>query len=254
MGDAPDKPGENRLQLFRTLTHPCPYLPDREARNLVLDPEAEKNPFLYGYLAEHGFRRNGNEIYRPDCALCHDCIPVRVPVRHFIPRRSQRRIWHNHLPHTRAVSRPPVYDDEHFHLFRRYLRHRHPEGEMAASSPDDYRRFLLSSWCDTSLIEFRRGETLIGVAVTDYLPKGLSAVYTFFDPAWSRESPGVFSVLWQIEEARRLGLLWLYLGFWIPGCRKMAYKEEYRPLQLFFHDHEQECWKEFSPKAPIRRD
>lgn len=244
--------GENRIKLFRTFEHPCPYLPGREAHNLVVDPKAEKTPSLYGFLAEYGFRRNGNGIYRPDCEHCQDCLPARVPVQRFKPRRSQRRIWQKHLQDTRVIPRPPVFEEEHFQLFSRYLQQRHPEGEMAASSREDYSQFLLSSWCDTSLIEFRREDTLVAVAVTDYLPKGLSAVYTFFDPDWSRQSPGVFSILWQIEEARRQGLMWLYLGFWIPGCQKMAYKEEYRPLQLFFQDQGQDQWREFPAKRAIR--
>jgi arginine-tRNA-protein transferase len=170
-----------------------------------------------------------------------------VPVQHFTPKRSQRRIWQKSRHHTRVITRPPVFDEEHFQLFSRYLQQRHPEGEMASSTEEDYRHFLLSSWSDTRLIEFRREETLVAVAVTDFLPKGLSAVYTFFDPEWSSESPGVYSILWQIQEAQNMGLLWLYLGFWIPGCQKMAYKEEYRPIQLFRQDQ----WREFSAKTPI---
>ncbi len=252
MGFAMSEQGDSRIKLFRTYEHPCPYFPDRESRNLLVDPEAEKNPTLYSFLAEHGFRRNGDEIYRPDCEHCRDCMPARVPVQRFKPKRSQRRIWQRHLQDTRAISRPPEFDEEHYQLFSRYLQQRHPDGEMAASSREDYRRFLLSSWCNTRLVEFRRQETLLGVAVTDHLPTGLSAVYTFFDPEWSRESPGVFSILWQIEEARRQELLWLYLGFWIPGCQKMAYKEEYRPLQLLFRDQVQDQWREFPPKRPIQ--
>ena len=100
-----------------------------------------------------------------------------------------------------------------------------------------YQSFLLCAGLDTLLYEFRSGEQLLAVAVTDPLEQGLSAVYTFYDPDQAARSLGRYSILWQIHEARRLGLPWLYLGYWIKECRKMSYKDEYRPLETFRHGH-----------------
>ncbi|HEC16183.1 MAG TPA: arginyltransferase, partial [Sedimenticola sp.] len=61
-------------------------------------------------------------------------------------------------------------------------------------------------------------------------------------------SPGVLAILWQIQAARRLGLPWLYLGYWVPGCKKMSYKAQYRPLQLF----SQGQWQEFTRADSIQ--
>jgi arginine-tRNA-protein transferase len=124
---------------------------------------------------------------------------------------------------------------------------RHPEGDMANPTEEDYCKFLITSWCETAFVEFYSDEKMFSVAVIDLLPKGISAVYTFFDPKMSALSPGVISILWQIEKAKSLGLPWLYLGYWIPGCQKMQYKQDYRPLQVY----SEEMWKEFSANQDI---
>jgi arginine-tRNA-protein transferase len=103
---------------------------------------------------------------------------------------------------------------------------------MAKSSPEDYLDFLSSSWCETRFVEFSINGRLAAVAVVDQTNNAWSAVYTFFDPDFSAYSPGVYAVLWQIEQARQAGREFLYLGFWIQSCKKMAYKTQYQPMQL----------------------
>jgi arginine-tRNA-protein transferase len=239
---------ENRpVRLFLTSPHACQYLPERTARTLVVDPQIEKNSELYDALLNIGFRRSGTDFYRPECRTCRACIPVRIPVDRFQPRRKHRRTWERLSKRTRVIIRPARFDVEYFDLYCRYIESRHPGSEMASPAPDDFTRFLISPWGDTLFLEIRQGNKLLSVAVTDLLPTGLSAVYTFYDPERASDSPGVYSILLQIEEAKRLQLDWLYLGFWIPGCQKMEYKQEYRPLQLLH----QGGWEEFSAKESI---
>jgi arginine-tRNA-protein transferase len=83
----------------------------------------------------------------------------------------------------------------------------------------------------------------MAVAVTDHTPGTLSAVYTFFEPRDAHRSPGVFAVLWQIAEAAARGREWLYLGYWVQGCRKMDYKAQYRPIELY----STRGWRRFGP-------
>jgi len=118
---------------------------------------------------------------------------------------------------------------------------------MANPTEDDYCRFLISPWCDSSFVEFRSDDRLFCVAVIDMLPRGISAVYTFFDPEMSGLSPGVLAILWQINQAKILGLTWLYLGYWVQGCKKMDYKQDYRPVQVYSEG----VWKEFSSTETI---
>ena len=224
---------DDELRLFITPSHNCSYFDDREAATLFADPEADFDMSSYQWLINQGFRRSGEHIYRPRCPACKDCIPVRVPVRDWRPRRNQRRIWNKIADQIETYPLPPRFDPNHYELYCRYIESRHPDGDMADGTPESYLHFLTAKWCTTRFVEFRLDGELLGVAVTDYLPQGLSAVYTFFEPDREAISPGVFAVLWQIQEARRLELPWLYLGYWIPGCRKMAYKNQYRPFETY---------------------
>lgn len=233
MGMQPLRPAAvDLMQFVATPPHRCSYLPGREARTLVADPELPIETKTYSYLVEHGFRRSGQYFYRPDCAHCRACVPVRVSAERFTPDRSQRRIWKRN-EHLTAVARPPVFDEEHFALYKRYLAARHADGEMAGHTAEEYLAFLVNPVIDTTFVEFRDGERLLAVAVVDVLEHGLSAVYTFFDPDCGARGLGVYTVLWEIMEARRRGLPWVFLGYWISECRKMRYKNQYQPQQLY---------------------
>jgi arginine-tRNA-protein transferase len=115
----------------------------------------------------------------------------------------------------------------------RYQKHKHKDGGMADSSQEDYINFLASSWCTTLFVEFSIDNKLAAVAVVDLLDNALSAVYTFFEPEFSKYSLGTYAVLWQIQHAKELNLDFIYLGFWIKDCLKMSYKSQYQPLQGF---------------------
>jgi arginine-tRNA-protein transferase len=238
---------DGTLLLYHSQDHACPYLPGRTARNLFVDPQAPKDPLLYGQLIDRGFRRSGEHIYRPHCPQCRACISSRLPVTRFQPRRNQRRIWNLNNQKIRVVSQPVELQQAHFELYSRYISQRHPRGEMATSSAEDFFRFLVADWCDSCFFEFHLDDRLVAVAIMDILPQGLSAVYTFYDPALPRLSLGAYAILWQIQHTRRLGLPFLYLGYWVPDCRKMEYKQAYRPLQLYSREH----WQEFPPQAEI---
>lgn len=224
------------LQLYQAPPHRCGYLEGRLASSVFVDPEAELDAHSYGALLAMGFRRSGAHVYRPECPGCQACVPVRVPVADFAPRRAQRRIWRANQDLTMRVC-PPVFEPAHYALYQSYTAQRHTDGEMADMSADEYRDFLISDWCDTEFLEFRLGGRVVAVAVTDRVPTGLSALYTFFDPELGSRSLGVFAILSQIERARQSGLSFLYLGYWIRDCRKMAYKAEYRPLEALQDNH-----------------
>ncbi len=219
------------LRMFLTTDYPCSYLPGRQARNLVADP-AVTDSRLYTQLAELGFRRSGDHVYRPHCRGCVACRSLRIPVERFQPNRSQRRIWNrNQDLQVRVID--AEFKKEHFELFARYLGVRHAGGGMDPASPENYWSFITSRWSPTGLGEFRRDQELLAVAVLDHLENGLSAVYTFFEPREESRGLGTFAILWQIAEARRLGLQWVYLGYWIHQSAKMAYKARFKPHETF---------------------
>lgn len=232
------------MKFYQTPPHRCSYLPDRDAVTLFADPHANMDVAGYSRLAELGFRRSGSELYRPHCPDCSACVPVRVPVCEFQARRRERRILTRNQD-LRVCSRDTTFRQVHFDLYARYLQARHQGAGMDQPTPEDYRRFLCSDWCTTEFVEFRRGDRLLAVAVTDVLAEGLSAVYTFFDPDQGARSLGTFTILWQINEAKRRGLPWLYLGYWIEECQKMRYKGHLRPLQALQGTH----WTPLPPRA-----
>ncbi|MCP3867172.1 MAG: arginyltransferase [Gammaproteobacteria bacterium] len=221
-----------RLQLYLSPEQICAYLPGKQSRMLFPDPELTINPVMYNALTDMGFRRSGASVYRHECDQCRACTPIRLPVTRFRPRRIQRRTWDKNRQLEVAVK-PAGFDEEQFDLYCRYIGQRHSGSSMASISREQFMNFLACDWCDTRFFEFRHESELVAVAVTDLLPTGLSAVYTFFDPRRATMSLGSYAILWQIHMARQYGLPWLYLGFWIPGCQKMEYKARYRPLQAF---------------------
>lgn len=230
-----NKSSSNRLRTlmsYLTPPHQCSYLPAQQATNQFISPELPIDTGLYTHLIKLGFRRSGDYVYRPRCFGCDACIPVRIPAARFRANRSQRRNWQINCG-IAAHRRPAEFNEEHFDLYRRYLAWRHGGGGMDNPAPRDYMGFLTSRWINTQFYELREGATLVGVSVIDVLVDSLSAVYSFYEPAYSQRGIGVFSILWQINEARRLGLPWVYLGYWIQDCAKMKYKGGYRPLEAY---------------------
>jgi leucyl-tRNA---protein transferase len=219
-----------RLQFYLTASYPCSYLSDRLARSQVAAPGNLIDGGVYGELVRLGFRRSGQHVYRPRCDTCRACIPARVPVAEFIASRAQRRCQKRNADLVLRLL-PLVFDETHYRLYRRYQSARHAGGGMDQDDREQFRSFLLQSRVDSVLAEFSLDGEVVMVALVDKLVDGLSAVYTFFDPDLHQRSLGVFGVLTQIRLAREIGLPYVYLGYWIAACEKMAYKSDYQPLE-----------------------
>jgi len=153
----------------------------------------------------------------------------------FEPSRGQRRVWQRNQD-LRVVSTVDAGDDEAFDLYRRYINQRHSDGDMYPPEREQFESFLNSVWECTRYFRFYDTERLVAVAVADSLDDGLSAIYTFFDPSMVKRSLGVYAILWEIDQARELDLDYVYLGYWIQNCQKMAYKSNYRPLQVYLNN------------------
>ena len=220
------------LKVYTTYPHTCSYLKDQEATTLFIDPRQEMDQLLYSRLSQMGFRRSGDHIYRPHCGRCNACIPARIPVHSFAPNRAQRRTWRRNAD-LRVELSAHIGDEAAYNLYYRYIEQRHADGDMYPPDRDQYMSFLNDAWDCTRYYRFFAEVRLLGIAVVDVLTDGLSAIYTFFEPEEERRSLGSYAILWQIEQARRMGLNYLYLGYWIRNCNKMSYKTAYRPLELY---------------------
>lgn len=223
------------LQLYLAQTHPCSYLAQRHASSIFIDPAEPVTAHLYSQLIAQGFRRSATHVYRPHCIDCNACISVRIAVDTFTATAAQQKI----MRRNQDLTVQPVATDfnpEHYALYQRYIEQRHADGDMYPPSTEQFQSFLTSDLAFARFYEFRLDGQLLAVAATDVLPTGLSAMYTFFDPDDKRRSLGRHAILWQIQESLRLGLPYLYLGYWIKECQKMNYKTQYQPLEGFINE------------------
>ena len=228
-------------QFYLTAPSPCPYLPGMVERKVFTHLVGKRAGALNDMLTQTGFRRSQTIAYRPACENCRGCVSVRVLVDDFRPNETQQRILRRNGDLVGAMSTPKP-SAEQYSLFRDYLDSRHPDGGMADMSVLDYSMMIEDSHIDTFVTEYRmrgpdsrihgRGEgPLIAACLTDRLADGLSLVYSFYDPGAAKRSLGAYVILDHIEKARSLGLPHVYLGYWVDGSRKMAYKGAYLPQE-----------------------
>ena len=221
-------------QFFATAPVPCPYLPGRAERKLVVELAGGEAPVLFDELSRAGFRRSHHFAYRPACRACAACVPVRIAVERFVHTRSTRRVRNLNTASGPGDARllPPCATPEQFRLFVRYQHSRHRDSDMATMTYGEYRCMVEDTAVRTALVEFRDpAGALVAVSLIDRLDDGFSAVYSFYDPARQRQSLGTWSILWLVEECRRQGLPFVYLGYWIAESPKMAYKGRFPALE-----------------------
>lgn len=232
--------GRGFPQFYMTAPMKCPYLPDRQERKLFTVLNGENASFLNNSLTKGGFRRSQNIAYQPACDDCTACVSVRIPVDSFKPSKSMRRIrrQNNDLTGKYQTSGPT---SEQYALFRDYIETRHADGGMADMNVFDYMAMVGDTGIDTRIIEYRQrlcledsdeaSPPLIAASLTDVLDDGLSMVYSFFAPDEEKRGLGTFMILDHIEAAMRMGLPFVYLGYFVEGSAKMQYKARYRPQE-----------------------
>jgi arginine-tRNA-protein transferase len=228
-------------QFYLTAPAPCPYLAGRSERKVFTHLVGDRAAALNDILTQGGFRRSQNIAYRPACEGCRACISVRTVVDGFHMTRSMARVLKRNSDIIGAETAASP-SSEQYSLFRSYLDARHAEGGMADMTVLDYAMMVGDSHVDTLVVEYRfrgidsgitgRGTgPLIATALTDVLADGLSMVYSFFDPEHEARSLGTFMILDHIQRARKMGLPYVYLGYWVEGSRKMGYKRRFQPQE-----------------------
>ncbi len=239
------KPIHETRFFFATAPLPCPYLSNRVERRVVTELFGRDAIKLHDQLSLAGFRRSHGIVYAPACPACDACKAVRIRVDDFLWTKSFRRTMRANEDLS-VEQRGPKATDEQFRLFVRYQGSRHMNGDMAKMDFLDYQALIEDTPVDTFLAEFRSQDgRLTAGCLTDQVNDGLSAVYSFFESDQPKRGLGTYMILWLVEEAKRLGLPYVYLGFWISGCGKMSYKARFAPLEV----HSPDGWLPFDPDA-----
>jgi arginine-tRNA-protein transferase len=176
-------------------------------------------------------RRSHSIAYSPSCPGCRACVAVRVVVNEFERKRTFARTWRDNCALI-ANKAPARATAEQYDLFTRYQQSRHTGSDMALMGFYEYSAMIEDSPINTFVVEFRdRMGALVAVCLTDRTSDGLSAVYSFYETTGKHAGLGNYVVLWLIDQAARLGLPYVYLGYWIEHSAKMAYKRRFQPLE-----------------------
>ena len=242
-------------QFYVTAPQPCPYLEGRLERKLFTALQGDHAQKLNDTLSKQGFRRSQNVLYRPSCAECSACLSARIRVADFSPTRTQRRVLKRNADLQRNATSPWA-TEEQFQLFRRYLDQRHADGGMADMDIFEFAAMIEETPVRSRVIEYsraidpaagldqsagstwedddRRAERILtATCLTDVFDDGLSMVYSFYDPDEAHRSLGTHIILVHIEIAKEAGLPYVYLGYWVPGSRKMGYKANFSGLEIY---------------------
>jgi arginyl-tRNA--protein-N-Asp/Glu arginylyltransferase len=235
-----------QLAHFLTEFQTCPYLQDRPSR-LEVRVVTNLSSAEYSARLGAGWRRFGSSLFRPACAGCRECVPLRVPVAAFRPSKSQRRVLRRNADLRLEVA-PPRIDEERLRLHQRFHEERArtrgwpwPEGGL-----EQYFDTFIDNAAQTLELCYRLDGRLVAVAYVGVAHDALNSIYAFTEPDLSRRGLGTFDVLSEIQEAARRGKDYLYLGFHVAGCPSMEYKHSFRPYEILVDG----CWARQEDRRP----
>lgn len=234
----PAQPPPVRVRLWESSPHECVYLPGRMSRTRAFLADSIP-PEIYHDFMDANFRRSGKVVYQPACAGCRACRSIRIPVDRFKMNKSQRRCWRRNQDLSATFARPQL-TDEKFELYARYQRDWHGKADTAR---DELAAFLYESPVNTLEFEYRDpAGRLLAVGICDVCSRSLSSVYFYFDPEESARSLGTYGVLREIEEATKLAIPFVYLGYWVRDCQAMEYKSAFKPCEILSGDG---VWRQY---------
>jgi leucyl-tRNA---protein transferase len=215
-------------------SQPCHYLPDRTWRFEYFFASELNGDELNELLAK-GWRKFGTYYFRPSCAGCSECIPIRVLAGDFRPSKNQRDVIKKNRS-VEVIFGPLNYSEDIYRIYREH------SGKRFGNYPDldDFLFSFYTQSCPALQSEYYLDGKLIGAGFLDRTPNALSSVYFVFDTDYSRLSLGTFSAITEIQYAASLGMKYYYLGYYIDSCGRMSYKKRFRPYEVY--DWTGETW------------
>ena len=210
----------------------------------------ECSPELAFAMLERGWRRFGKMHFVPECKNCTKCISMRIDVKNYKFSKSEKRVFAKNSDTKIYISKPSM-SMEHLSLYDKYHEHmsRKKNWKFSHIGIEEYRRSYVEGAGEYAKeLLYVRDEKLIGVALVDVLPKGISAIYCYYDHDYENYSIGKFSILAQIRIAKELGIPHIYLGYWIKDHFSMGYKERYQPFEILMNRptlEEEPIWRKY---------
>lgn len=222
-------------RFYLTGEEDCVYLENKKERKIFTSLTGVNSAQDFNLLTQKGFRRSQNMAYIPACEACSACKSTRIIVADFKPSKSQKRVFaKNKNIHRKICSTQPTA--EQYELFEKYIAARHNGGDMSDMGIDDYIKMVEETPVNSRLFEYYNEQSLVAVVLTDILERGVSMVYSFFEPELIGNSLGKFLILDHVDYAREQQLPYVYLGFSIKGAKNMEYKERFKPQEQFDGD------------------
>ena len=203
----------------------------------------EQTRDLYSELLPRGFFPGHTMALGNACPTCNSCVSLRIQANDYQFSRHEKKILNANADLKITMSGVSI-THEHFSLFKKYTKARHPENA-------DYLNWMASDLQNylephSNMLEFRDANgRLLSFTVFDVVNDGLSGFNHFYDPDDSnnRRSLGTFSTLKLVELMKGPDRLNLYIGAWVNGSAKLDYKKRFHNLEMF----DGNGWKPFDP-------
>ena len=220
----------------------CPYFADGRTTTSEYQIPDKKSGANFHKLLAKGYRRLGQIFYRNVCKACSACEPLRIEVDKFVVSASQKRTLKRNEDIHIEISFSSMLTPGKAGLYEKYINSKHSDDRKKESRDPLPVLFAIHSGYDHIIeMDYYYGKKLIAVGIVDEAMDSLSSNYFYYDTDYLERRPGVLSILMEISLARKMGKKYYYLGFYIEGNNKMAYKKYFRPNQLYRNNR----WDEF---------
>ena len=221
----------SNLNFNNSLPRPCPYIPGKKEYLLFTDLTKFVSKETLEKLVSDGFRRSENIFYKPNCKNCKACMSSRIIVNNFLFSKKFKRILKKNDDLKFKIIKPKT-NQEHYKLFKKYLKLRHSKGGMVNMTYLDFRTMIEISPVDTKIIHLYKNNKFFGAMLYDVYKNSYSANYSFYNPKFKNRSLGTFLILKLVEQAKIEKMKYLYLGYYIKECKKMSYKKNFKPIEI----------------------
>ena len=238
---------------FSMLDYDCAYIPGNKVRMNYKYVSRASKKFATAVIAR-GWRRFGKYFFHPICSGCNECKSVRINVSEFSPSKSQRKAL-NRNKDTQIILQKPTMTDAHIALYNKYHAFKHMKDDWShrnISTREYHENFVDGAHDFGKEVLYVVDGQLVGVDLIDVLDDGISSIYFYYDPDFARLSLGTFSLVYQLKLAKVLELPYIYLGYWVEGCKAFAYKPNFKPQDIldgFPHVSEDPEWEEWLTKS-----